>query len=442
MSATRRAVSAPLGFWTAAALVVGHTIGVGIFLTPGELIGALASPALTVGLWVACGALMFAGALTFGELASRYPEAGGLFIYLREAWGSRLAFLYGWLCFLILDPGIVASLTIGLARYLVVLWPGAAGQERWLALAAVWILALFHMAGLRLSTRALNVLTAVKLLAIGAVVVGAFTIGAGSWSHFVPFAARRPGAGPLLPALGLGLIGCFFSFGGFWEVGRVAGEVQDARRQLPRAIALGTAAVTAVYVATTLAFIYLVPISQASDASAFARQAGEALLGPTGPRAFAATVAVSAAASAAALLFLAPRLYLAMSREGLFPTALAALHPVTQAPVRATAILATLASIYLVSGSFSQIVAFFICPTLVFVALAAAALFVVRRRDRDAPVFGAPGYPATPFLFVVLLFAVVALIVLAHPVPALAGCALVLTGLPLHRVFLSRGALR
>jgi APA family basic amino acid/polyamine antiporter len=298
------------------------------------------------------------------------------------------------------------------------------------------------MAGLRLSTRALNVLTAAKLLAIGAVVVGAFTIGAGSWSHFEPFFARRPGAPPLLPALGLGLIGCFFSFGGFWEVGRVAGEVQDARRQLPRAIALGVAVVTAAYVATTLAFIHLVPLSQATDASAFARQAGEALLGPAGPRAFAATVAVSAAASAAALLLLAPRLYLAMSRENLFPAALAALHPVTQAPVRATTILATLASIYVVSGSFSQIVAFFICPTLLFVALAAAALFVVRRSHPDAPVFRAPGYPATPLLFVLLLLAVVALITLAHPLPALAGCALVLIGLPLHRVLLSRGAMR
>ena len=272
--------------------------------------------------------------------------------------------------------------------------------------------------------------------------VGTGAIGAGSWAHFDPFVARRPGAPPLLPALGLGLIGCFFSFGGFWEIGRVAGEVQDARRQLPRALALGTATVTAVYVATTLAFIYLVPLSQATDASAFARQAGEALLGPAGPSAFAATVAVSAAASAAALLLLAPRLYLAMSGEGLFPVALARLHPITQAPARATIVLATLASIYVVSGTFSQIVAFFICPTLAFVALAAAALFIVRRRVPDEPVFRAPGYPATPLLFVLLLLAVVAFITLAHPLPALAGCALVLIGLPLHRLLLSGGAMR
>ena len=272
--------------------------------------------------------------------------------------------------------------------------------------------------------------------------VGAFTIGNGSWSHFEPLVARRPGAPPLLPALGLGLSGCFFSFGGFWEVGRIAGEVRDPRRQLPRALALGVRRRNRRLRRDDAR----VPLPRArfpaADAAAFARLAGEALLGPVGPRVLRGDGAVSAAASAAALLLLAPRLYLAMSREGLFPAALARLHPITQAPVRATIVLATLASIYVVSGTFSEIVAFFICPTLVFVALAAAALFIVRRREPDAPVFRAPGYPATPLLFVLLLLAVVAFITLAHPLPALAGCALVLIGLPLHRVLLSGGAMR
>jgi basic amino acid/polyamine antiporter, APA family len=433
---------ADLGFWSAASLIVGHTIGVGIFLTPGELIGALASPAWTLGLWIVCGGLVFAGALTFGELASRRPQAGGLYVYLREGWGPRVASLFGWTCFLVMDPGLVASLAIGLARYLVVLWPGAAGSERWLAVATIGILALGNMAGLRISSRGLNLLTAVKVLAIGAVIVGAFTIGHGSWSHFQPFIARRSGSPALLPALGLGLIGGFYSFGGFWEVNRVAGEIRDPRRELPRALAFGVAAVTVLYAATTVAFIYLVPISATTDASEFARRAGEALAGPGGARAFAATVAASAAASAAAFLLMAPRLYIAMNRDGLFPSALARLHPVTNAPVRGTIVLATLACVFALSGSFSQIVAFFICPTLVFVALAAAALFVLRRRDPSATVFRAPGYPATPALFVLLLLSVIALIVLAQPVPALAGCLLVLAGLPLQRALRTRGSSR
>jgi APA family basic amino acid/polyamine antiporter len=431
----------PLGFWSATALVVGHTIGVGIFLTPAELIGALASPALTFGLWLVCGLLVLAGAFTFGELASRYPRAGGTYVYLREAWGPRVAFLYGWQSILIMDPGVTAALALGLAPYLVVLWPTAAGAERWLAVATVWALALVNMAGLKLSARVLNVLTAVKVLALAAIVIGAFTGGAGSWSHFTPFAARRPGAPPLLEALGLGLIGAFYSFGGFWEASRVAGEMRDPRRQLPRALALGVAVVTTAYLLTTLAFLYLVPAELATSAPEFARRAGDALFGPSGAPTLAAVVTVSVVASVMALLLMAPRLYLAMSDDRLFPAALSALHPTTKAPARATALLASIASVFVLSGTFPQVVAFFMCTTLVFIALAAAGLVAVRRRQPETDGFRSPGYPLTLAAFVLFVCVVIALIALARPVPALAGFALVLLGVPAYRILLRRGAL-
>ena len=172
-----------------------------------------------------CGACIFAGALTFGELAARYPLAGGPYVYLREGWGERIAFLYGWQSLLVMDPGIIAALATGLAQYLVVLWPGAAGSEKLLAIASIWTLAVLNMAGLTLSARVLGLLTALKLLALGQIVVTAFTIGDGSWSNLVPFVERRAGAPPLVEALALGLVGVFFSFGGFWEASRVAGEV-------------------------------------------------------------------------------------------------------------------------------------------------------------------------------------------------------------------------
>lgn len=405
------------------------------------MIGALASPALTFGLWLACGALVLAGAFTFGELVSRFPQAGGLYVYLRQALGQRVAFLYGWQCLLIMDPGVTAALAIGLSQYLVVLWPAAAGRERWIALGTVWALALVNMAGLKLSARVLNLLTAGKVLALAAIVFAALTIGAGSWSHFAPFVARRPGAPPIVEALGLGFIGAFYSFGGFWEASRVAGEVRDPRRQLPRALALGVAAVTVIYLATTLAFVYLVPPEQATSASVFARRAGEALLGRAGAPALASVVVLSVIASAMALLLMAPRVYLAMSRDGLFPAALASLHPVTKAPARATALLASIASVFVLSGTFPQVVAFFMCTTLGFIALAAAGLFVIRRREPETTGFRSPGYPATTALFVLLVFAVIALIALARPVQALAGFALMLIGVPVYRVLAVRGAL-
>jgi basic amino acid/polyamine antiporter, APA family len=432
----------PLGFWSTTALVVGHTIGVGIFLTPAELIGALASPGLTVALWLACGALVLCGAWTFGELASRYPQSGGLYVYLRQAFGGRLAFLYGWLCLLVVDPGVTAALAVGLSRYAVVLWPASAGMERGLAVGLVWILALLNMAGLRPSSRALNALTLMKVLAFVAVAVAALVAGAGSWAHFSPFIARRADVPALPEALALGLVSVFFSFGGFWEASRVAGETRSPGATLPRALAVGVAAITLLYVTITVAFLYLVPVEQVTSSADFARRAGEAMLGRAGPPAFAAIVVLSATASAAALLLMAPRVYVAMGRDGLFPVALAKLHPVTHAPIRATALLAAMASVLILSGGFSQILAFFMPATLLFVALSASALFVVRRREKVAAPFRAPGYPVVPALFVLLVAVVVVTVAVARPIPALSGFALVLAGLPVYGALAARGTIR
>jgi APA family basic amino acid/polyamine antiporter len=190
-----------------------------------------------------------------------------------------------------------------------------------------------------------------------------------------------------------------------------------------------------VYVATTAAFIYLVPASQTTSASVFARLAGEAMLGPAGPRILAAVVVLSVVASAMALFMVAPQLYVAMSLDGLFPSALATIDPVTKAPARATAVLAVLASGLVIVGTFEQIVSFLICTAMGFIALAAAALIVVRRRAPYVPAFRAPGYPWTTGLFVLLVACVVALVAINRPPQALAGFGIVALGWPAYRVF-------
>ena len=410
----------------------------GIFLTPAQLIGALGSPALTLGLWLVCGALILAGAWTFGELASRYPESGGLYVYLRETFGRRAAFFYGWQAALVMDPGITAALAMGLSQYVVLLWPAAAGHERAVALSAIWALALANMAGLRLGAAVQNALTILKLLALAALVGLAFVSGAGTWAHFTPFLARPRSAPAFGEALGLGLVAIFFSFGGFWEAGRVAGEVRAPESVLPRALALGVATITLAYVAVTAAFMYLVPIGVAGSASELARRAGEAMLGSAGPPALAAVVAVSVAGSAMALLLMAPRLYVAMAGDGLFPPVLAVLNERTGSPVRATALLATFASALVLTGGFDQIVAFFLATALVFVALAAAGLFVARRRNPAGGGVLTPGYPVTPALFVGFLGAVIVCIALARPLQVLAGFGLVLLGFPAYGYLGSR----
>ena len=366
--------------------------------------------------------------------AARYPLAGGPYVYLREAWGERIAFLYGWQSLLVMDPGVTAALATGLSEYVVLLWPAVAGSERWLAIGVIWTLAIVSMAGLRLSAR-VRIITALKLLAFAAVIVVAFAAETGSWSHFEPVVGRQASTVPLGQAIALGLVSVFFSFGGFWEASRMSGEVRDVTRTLPRALAIGVTCVTVVYVATTMAFVYVVPPQQVTSASEFARHAGEAMLGRSGPAVLASIVVLSVAVSILALLIMAPRLYVAMSRDRLFPAALASVNPVTQSPARATALLALLASVFVSVGTFQQIIAFFMCTTLGFIALAAAALVVVRKRAPGGTSFHAPGYPLTTVSFVLLILSVVTLVGINQPLQATAGFVIVLLGLPVRHLF-------
>lgn len=397
------------------------------------LINALPSPVLTLGLWAVCGAIVLAGALTFGELASRYPQAGGPYVYLREGWGPRFAFLYGWQALLVMDPGITAALATGAAQYLIALRPAAAGSDRLIAIAIVWALASLNMLGLRLSARVFDAMTALKVAALGGVILAAFAIGHGDWSRFSVHAAG-PGAPPLAEGLAVGLVSVFFSFAGFWEASRIAGEIRDAGRTLPRAFAAGVAGITVIYVATTAAFIYLAPRGALVGGSDFARRVGEAMLGPAGPAVLAGAVALSVVASAMALLMMAPQLYVAMSADGLFPAALAALHPRTGVPARATALLAVLATAYILAGTFDQIASFLICTAMGFVALAAASLFRIRSRQPGGAAFRVPGYPWTTALFVLLMGLVVLLVGVSRPRQALLGMVIVGLGWPAYRL--------
>lgn len=424
--------SGAIGVWSASALVVGYTIGVGIFLTPVELIGTVGSPALTFALWIGCGGLAVAGALTFSELASRLPRAGGPYVFLREGWGPRVAFLYGWQSLLVMDPGVAAALATGVAPYLVVVWPAASGHERWLALATIWVLTFVTLLGVRLSARTMMVMTVGKLLALAVVIAVAFSSGTGSWSHFAPADNTPVGGLPLGAVLAVGIISVFFSFGGFWDTSRIADQVTRPARTLPIALTLGVGCVTLVYVATTAAFIYLVPPSLARSPTAFAEIAGRAMFGSAGPRVFAAIVIVSVASSALGLLIMAPRLYVAMSADGVFPAAFAPVNPRSGTSVRSTLVLAVLASVFSSVGSFREILTFFMCPTLAFVALAAAASVPLRRRAPDAAGFRAPGYPWTMGGFVALLMVVIGAVAINQPLQAIGGLAVVLLGLPVY----------
>ena len=409
-------------------------MGVGIFLTPAGMARGLASPALVFLVWVFMGGTAFCGALSLGELAARYPEAGGNYVYLREAHGPALAFLYGWKCLLVMDPGLTAALATGIGAYAQATLPWAAPKP--VALVAIGLCAAANLLGLRLAGAIGHGLALAKIALLAGLVAWGFASGAGELSHFVPFVARRAGAGPLVPARAGALVMAFFSFGGWWEAAKLAGEVRDPGRTLPRALALGVAAVTLLYVAVSAVFVYLVPIATQPSDETFAAQAGHALFGSSGGRALSALVVVFVSSALFAFMTFAPRLYYAMARDGAAPRFAAWTHPRTGTPVLAIALQAALAGLLVALGSFDTIVAYFVFVTVAFLALTVAGLYRLPRPGPGA--YRVPGWPVTPLVFLGMLLVTLALLAASNPRQALLGTAVVAAGVPVYLVLIRK----
>jgi APA family basic amino acid/polyamine antiporter len=434
------ASSRSLGLQAAVALVVGEVIGVGIFLTPAEMTKALGSPLLVLAVWLAVGAAVLCGSLCYGELAARYPQAGGGYLYLREAWGPGVAFLYGWKCLLIMDPGLTAALGAGVGHYAAALVPMGDLGEKGVAMGCIVLLALVSALGARVAGGMVLILAVLKLVVLGVLIAWGLLSSRGAWSNFHPLIEPRAGSAPLVAGVAAGLIGAFFSFGGFWDLAKVGGDIRDPGRTLPRALALGVGISTVVYVLTTGAFIYLVPIEAAGSGQAFAAQAGAALFGPQGGRVFAAIVLVAILGSLAAVLMTAPRVYFAMARDGLFLESMGRLHPRFGTPVRAIALQAALACVAVGLATFETIAAWFVFATVAFVALTVAGIY---RLPRPADgTYRLPWYPVTPIAFLALLAAILVLLAAGRPFEALLGTAVVAAGFPVYRFVVSPRARR
>lgn len=421
-----------LGLQRAVAIVVGGVIGVGIFLTPAEMIKALGSPFWILVVWLAVGVAALCGSLCFAEFAARYPEAGGTYVYLREAWGPRVAFLYGWMSLLVVDPGLTAALAAGFARYAAAIVQIDDPGQPALAIAAIVLFASIAALGVRIAGSIVWLLAAGKLILLGTIVTLGFASPSGTWANFHPFVEARPGSAPLLGGLAGGLVAAFFSFGGFWDVAKVGGEVRNPTRTLPLALVLGVGIATIVYVLTSAVFLYLVPIETVDSGAAFAAQAGTALFGPPGGRIFAAIVLITIAGSLAAVLMTAPRVYYAMARDGLFFRSIARLHPRFETPIRAIVLQAVLACAIVALASFEAILAYFVFAAVGFVILTVAGIYRLPRPD--AGVFRVPGYPVTPVVFLALLVTLQGLLAAGRPLEATLGTTAVLAGAPLYRL--------
>lgn len=430
-----------IGLRTATALIVGEIIAVGIFLTPAGMAKSLGSPFWLLAVWLVVGALSFCGALCFGELAVRFPEAGGGYAYLREEYGPLPAFLYGWMALLVMDPGLTAAIATGAASYVAYGLHLSALGNKLVAIVSILALAIINIRGVRLGAWFVRWLTVLKVGFLVFIAVWAFGFGVGHWSNFVPFIAQRPGSKSIIEGLAIGVVGSFFSFAGWWDVSKVAGEVRDPRRTMPRAFAYGITIVALVYIITSAAFIYLIPMEQVTGGQAFAAQVGGILFGSSGALIFSIFVIIIVVGSLAPIIMSAPRGYFAMAQDGLFFPAAAAIHPRFKTPARCIALQAVLACLLVVSGTFDEIISYFFFVVLAFMALTVIGVFVLHRRDREPPKYPTPGYPFTPIVFLLLLVAMLFLLAAGQPKQSFLGVGVVLLGVPVYYLFFRRRSL-
>lgn len=424
------------GVGAALAMIVAEVMGVGIFLTPAEMSRTLGSTAWVLGVWALVGLLSAAGALCYAELGTRFPEAGGGYVYLREAFGERCAFVYGWMSLLVMDPGLTAALGVGLATYLLVVLGGPAALVPVMAVACIVVLAAVSTMGAATSSRVLRWTAVAKLATIVVLVVAVLVRGNATQASGAATAATIPSFSVLAGAL----MGAFFAFGGWWDLGKMSEEIVEPRRTLPVALVGGVVVVTLVYAGLSVAFMHAMQGRQHDTNDAFVASLGSALFGSGAAKLLAAAVVVAVAGSLAAVLLGAPRVYLAMARSGVFPAGLVRFDTRRQAAPRATLVQVALACVLVMLGTFDQILGYFVPAAVFFLGLSAAAILVLPRPPDDPAIFGAPWHPLPIIVFLVLVVVMVALFAVGRPMQTLIGATVVALGIPVSWVVIKRPA--
>jgi len=431
-----RTLTRVLGLRDLILIVVGTVIGSGIFLVPGGVLrqtGGHAGPALLV--WIVGGALSLLGALAYGELGAMNPAAGGLYVYLRDAFGPLTAFLYGWTFFLVIATGSAATLAVASTNYLqqfVALGP--IGQK----LAAVALLAVVAAINVRSTRRSADVQnwsTAIKvgaLLVMSSVLVlsrrGATAGDAAFWpATFTP---------TLVSGMGLAMIGVLWAYEGWQYVTFSAGEAINPRRIFPRAIVIGTASLIGIYLFANAGYLAALGTEGVARSDRVAAEAVGAIVGPGAAQLIAAAILVSIFSATNGITITAPRVYYAMAKDGLFFRRLADVHPRFGTPAVSIVAGTLWAMVLAASGTFEQLLTYVVFVGWIFYALGAACVFVLRRTKPHAErPFRVPGYPWTPLLFIIAATALVANTIATQPVRAAVGIGVVLLGLPVYFVW-------
>jgi APA family basic amino acid/polyamine antiporter len=393
-----------IGLWSAMAVVVGSTIGSGIFRSPAGIADRIPGPLPLLAIWILGGLFALCGALSLAELASEVPRTGGFYAFLREGWGKIPAFLFGWGQLTIVRAASLGAIAITFAEYFVRVIgfdPSVAPYDqyaKYIAALAIAVTAMFNIIGVKWGATVINLTTIAKFGGLAFIVVLALAVG---WpqtgGHFTPLV---PEGSVQVGAFGLALVSVIWAYDGLADVSYVAGEVTDPRRNLPRAIIGGTIAVMVIYVLANVGYMAVLPIEEIRTSRLVAADVAEKIIGRPGVVFVSATVMISTFGTLSAVLLTSPRVLFAMADDGMLFAPIAKVHPKYQTPYIAIGLVATLGLIFVLLLRFEKLADTFVIAMIPFYALGVAAIYRLRRRPGYSPSFRTPGYPVVPALFI------------------------------------------
>ena len=398
------ALKRQLGLWSAVAVLIGSTIGSGIFRSPAGIADKLPGPVPLMAVWIAGGLFALCGALTLAELSGAFPETGGAYVFIREGWGRLAAFLFGWAELTLIRAASLGAISTTFAEYLMRVRGYDPSLEpyrtyvHYVAAVAIVLTATFNYVGVRWGSLVQNLTTLAKYGGLLFIILLAFSLGLPqTGGHYTP---AVPDGSFHIAAFGLALVSVLWAFDGWADLSFVAGEVKDPRRTLPRAIIIGTVAVIVIYLLANLAYLAVLPVEEIRRSRLVAADVAERLMGAPGVIFVALTVMLSTFGTLNGTLLTAPRIFFAMADDGLFFRALAKVHPKYETPYVAIITCAILGITFVLLRSFEQLADAFVTAIVPFYALGVASVYVLRRKPGYAPPFRTPGYPIVPALFV------------------------------------------
>ncbi len=421
-----------LGLFDATMIIIGNMVGVGIFVTTGHLAQELPHSLYIMALWMVGGFLTLAGALTYSELASTLPHAGGDYNYLKVAYGPWAGFLLGWVGFFVINPGSIAAVSVGAVKYLAFYFPmlKEISREKLMAALIVMAFSAINYLGVEAGSKTQNVFTIIKILIITGFIGLGFSVGKGDWHHFT---ISTPTDIKVADLFGTAMIAVIFTYSGWFASAYLGSEIKKPERNLPLSILIGTIVVMVLYCALNSVYLYAVPVSEMSGVVNIGEKAAYALFGQFPATLMSLFICLIILGALNSMIMTASRIYYAMSKDGLFVGMMARVHPKYGTPHISIIFQAIVSCALILLGTFNQLLTYVVFAMILSSIASGIALFVLRfRHPHLNPSYKVWGYPISPIIFISAYIWIGMQILFGKPVESLIGIGIILTGVPFY----------